>query len=156
MHHNIFLNIAISKFTYIYSFATAACLLAILHLAIKMTSIVHAIVRITSADGITVLMVIMMGTGKLLCTSSDGCCGGKKKKWEYRWLNTRTSLEDENHPSNVAILPHARLHKTFLYGDNEYIVQLAQERFGRQASPKANKFGYYVLRYTAYLLPVIQ
>ena len=44
-----------------------------------MTSITHAIIRITSADGMTVLMVIMMGTGKLLGASSDGCCDGKKE-----------------------------------------------------------------------------
>ena len=66
--------------TYIQAFATAACLLAFFHLAIKMTSIAHTIITITSADGMTVLMVIMMGTGRLVCASSDGCCNGRKEK----------------------------------------------------------------------------
>ena len=56
--------------------AASTCFLVILHLTIRMmTTTVHTS---TSVDGITVLMMIMVDTGRPVWTSVDCCCVGRK------------------------------------------------------------------------------
>ena len=57
------------------SCAVSTCFLVILRLTIRMmTTTVHTNISSTSVDGITVLRMIMVDTGRLVCTSVDCCC----------------------------------------------------------------------------------
>ena len=54
------------------SCAASTCFLVILHLTIRMmTTTVHTNISSTSVDGIIVMMMMMVGIGKLGC-----CCAG--------------------------------------------------------------------------------
>ena len=60
------------------SCAASTCFLVILHLTIRMmTTTVHTNISSTSVDGITVLRMIMVDTGKLCI---DCSCDGREDK----------------------------------------------------------------------------
>ena len=70
--------------------AASTCFLVILHLTIRMmTTTVHTS---TSVDGITVLMMIMVDTGRPVWTSVDCCCVGRKVEVGV-WVPVWTSVD---------------------------------------------------------------